>query len=64
MARDRPSPYGESGGLLPAPYQDREEEIETGKSLLRGEIETRRSLLPGKRHRSGSHETIFTTTEL
>ena len=35
-----PSPYGESGGLLPAPYQDREEEIETGRSRLRGEIET------------------------
>ena len=48
-----PSPYGESGGLLPALYQDREEEIETGRARL-----------PGKRKRPGSHETIFTTTEL
>ena len=27
-----------------------------------GKIETGRSLLPGKRNRSGYHETVFTTT--
>ena len=47
MARDRGQIAWRPGGLS---YED----------IAR--IETRRALLPGKRNRSGYHETIFTTT--
>ena len=58
MARDRPSPYVKGRRFF-----HRSARACPSRSLdCADDVGTRRSLPPGKRHRSGCHETILTTT--